>query len=162
MPVNQIDSITLSKYVINRVNEMGYTVSHLKLQKLLYYLDAWHLVYFEVPLINDDFEAWVHGPVVRRVWDYYRDESVLHDDIRPEPLRFDIREFLNDEQLELIDDVLAEYGKRTAYYLECLTHDERPWRMARSGYAAGDRCNEIIAKSVMKDFYSSMVYDKEN
>ena len=157
--IKQIDPTSLSKYIINRVHEMGHSVSHLKLQKLLYYCAAWHMVYFDgKQLISEDFEAWMHGPVIREVWNYYRDESVLYDDIQPVNLGFDIRDILNDEQVEVIDDALEEYGKRSAYYLECLTHDEKPWREARRGYVSSDRCEETISKEIMRKFYGEMLY----
>ena len=157
--IKQIDPTSLSKYIINRVHEMGHSVSHLKLQKLIYYCAAWHMVYFNgKQLISEDFEAWMHGPVVREVWNYYRDESVLYDDIQPVDLGFNIRDILNDEQIEVIDDALGEYGKRSAYYLECLTHDEKPWREARRGYVSSDRCEETISKEIMRKFYGEMLY----
>jgi uncharacterized phage-associated protein len=159
--INQIDPVALSKYVVNYVHDLGDKISHLKLQKLLYYCDAWHMVYFDGrQLINEEFEAWMHGPVVRSVWDYYKDESVLYGDIQPAPLMFNISDILNEEQFEVVNDVLDEYGKRTAYHLECLTHNERPWKEARRGYASCDRCEEIISKVTTRDFYSKMLYDE--
>ena len=62
-----IDAIVLSNYILKHYGPM----SHLKLQKLLYYCDAYSLAYFDNPLIEDDFEAWVHGPVCRRLIHYY-------------------------------------------------------------------------------------------
>lgn len=157
--INQIDSIALSKYIVNRIHEMGHSVSHLKLQKLLYYCDAWHMVYFNgSQLISDDFEAWMHGPVVREVWNYHREESVLYDDIQPTHLGFSVGDILSEEQIEVVDDVLEEYGKRTAYYLESLTHNELPWKKARRGYASSDRCEETISKVIMRKFYGEMLY----
>lgn len=157
--INQIDPVALSKYILKHVNELGHSVNHLKLQKLLYYCDAWHLVYFDgVPLVNEEFEAWMHGPVLRSVWNYYKDQSVLHDEINPIPFNFEINSILDEEQVEMINDVLEEYGGKSAYYLECLTHDELPWKEARHGYASCDRCDEIISKDTMKTFYSNMLY----
>ncbi|MBR2290865.1 MAG: DUF4065 domain-containing protein [Prevotella sp.] len=54
-----IDSIVLSNYILKHYGPM----SHLKLQKLLYYCDAYSLAYFGEELITDQFEAWVHWPV---------------------------------------------------------------------------------------------------
>ena len=58
-----IDSIVLSNYILKHYGPM----SHLKLQKLLFYCDAYCLAYFGQELITDQFEAWVHGPVSRKV-----------------------------------------------------------------------------------------------
>lgn len=155
--INTVDPVTLSDYVVSKVTADGFKITPLKLQKLLYYIDAWHSVYFDKPLFEEDFEAWVHGPVIREVFDYYKEDYRLHDNITSEDIPT-VSDDLSPEQLELIDDVLDEYGGKSGYYLECLTHDEKPWKDARRGYGPSDRCEEIINKRTMKEFYSEMVY----
>ena len=59
---------------------------------------------------------------------------------------------LTEEQKEIIDDVLDEYGDKTGYYLECLTHSERPWKVARS---KGE--NSIISKKEINNYYSELL-----
>jgi uncharacterized phage-associated protein len=66
-PFGTVSALFLSKYILSYVPS-----TQLKLQKLVYYSEAWHLAYFERPLIPEDFEAWVHGPVVRSLWDHYK------------------------------------------------------------------------------------------
>lgn len=144
-----IDSILLAKYIIYKMKQKGKTINHLKLQKLLYYVQAWHLVYTDEPLIKEDFEAWLHGPVNRRVWDYYKKYSIMLDDL---PYEEDISIDLSEEQEQIIDDVLDEYGTKTGYYLECLTHVEDPWKDAR---LKGE--NTIIPKEKMKMYYSRLI-----
>lgn len=58
------------------------------------------------------------------------------------------------DQVELIDDILDEYGKRSAYYLECLTHEELPWREARKDMPVESPSSALISKATMKKFYS--------
>ncbi len=69
-----IDSELLAQYILWKVGK----ASHLKVQKLLYYIQGYHLAYFDEPVIEDDFEAWVHGPVSRRLFDRLKDKSLLH------------------------------------------------------------------------------------
>lgn len=64
----KVKALELAIYVFARIQRLN----HMKLQKLIYYIDAWHLVFFYEPLINENFEAWVHGPVVREVWDFLK------------------------------------------------------------------------------------------
>ena len=59
---------------------------------------------------------------------------------------------LTEDQQQIIDDVLDEYGTKTGYYLECLTHVEEPWKEARE---RGE--NTIISKEHMKEYYSKMI-----
>ncbi len=155
----QPNLLQLSKYVINYVNKMGHDVNHLKLQKLIYYLDAWHNVILDKPLIKQDFEAWMHGPVCRELWDYYKDETILYGTIELKN-GTEIKLDVNNEQLEVINDVLDEYGDKTSYYLECLTHEEKPWDIARIGYSSSDRCENVISKAIMKEFYEGKLYEQ--
>lgn len=140
--------LNLAKYILFRMAEKGKSISHLKLQKLLYYVQAWHLVYADEPLFEDDFEAWLHGPVVRKVWNYYKPYSIMLDTLPVDEEDIDITE----DQRELIDDVLDEYGDKSGYYLECLTHSERPWKEARQ---QGE--NTIIQKEKIKKYYGELL-----
>ena len=137
-------------------------MSHLKLQKLLFYCQAFHLAVFDEPLFADDFEAWMHGPVVRSVWNDCRDHSVLHNglsltDLGKEKAKQSF-EKLSKDQTDLIDDVLAEYEPHSAYKLECLTHSEKPWIDARAGIAHDAASKNIIPKKSIGDFYRTMIY----
>lgn len=154
--IKQISSIDLSQYILNCFNNKSESINQLKLQKLVYYIDAWHYVLLEKPLIHENFEAWMHGPVVRELWNHYRGESVLNAPISSDIYNCNLD--VSKEQLEVINDVLDEYGDKTPYYLECLTHEETPWIVARKGYAPSDRCTEIISKEIMKEYYSSKIY----
>ena len=149
---NFIDSITLAKYIIYKMQEKGQKINHLKLQKLLYYVQAWHLVYTDEPLIKEEFEAWLHGPVNRNVWNYYKGYSIMFDNLPYEDNEDLEKICLTEDQQQIIDDVLDEYGTRSGYYLECLTHAEEPWKKARE---EGE--NAIISKESMKEYYSKML-----
>jgi len=65
-------ALTLSTYLIAKSNLAGDGLTNKKLQKLLYYVKAWGLVYFEDGIIDDDFQAWVHGPVCSEVYNAYK------------------------------------------------------------------------------------------
>ncbi len=51
-----VESELLAQYVAFKLGKC----SHLKLQKLLYYIQGFHLARFDNPIIDEDFEAWVH------------------------------------------------------------------------------------------------------
>ena len=65
--LGKIDAQLMADFILKNFGAM----SHLKLQKLLYYAEAYHLAYFEESLIKQEFEAWSHGPVCREVFDHY-------------------------------------------------------------------------------------------
>ncbi len=67
-------ALDVANYFLCRVDrEAGDTISLLKLQKLVYYAQAWSLVMRDKPLFYQDIEAWCSGPVVRDVWNQYED-----------------------------------------------------------------------------------------
>ena len=74
---NKVKITTLAGYILKHFGPM----SHLKLQKILFYCQAYHLAYFDKALFNEDFEAWVHGPVCRDVSDILNEKSVLYSDV---------------------------------------------------------------------------------
>jgi uncharacterized phage-associated protein len=153
---NKIDSIDLAYYIIN--NKRYNNLSHLKLQKLLYYIQSWHLVFFDKKLFDDDFQAWVHGPVSRKIYDVFKDESILHDELSPNLSKGNnIESILSDEQLQLINDVLDEYGDKTPYHLECLTHEEKPWKEARGNCSLNEKCTNTINENTIKEYYTSLI-----
>ena len=156
----KIDSVELAKFILAEQGAMP----HLKLQKLLYYVEAWHLAYFQDSIVTDKFKAWVHGPVSLKVWHAFKDSRApLFNDIgisakEANQVRAKIKSVLSPEQLSLIDDVLREYGRLTAYELEGLTHSEKPWLEARKGLPADESSSREISKSTMMKFYRRQLY----
>lgn len=69
--MTQITCFDIAKHFIRFANEEGSFISNLKLQKLVYYAQAWHLAIHGTPLFEEDFEAWVHGPVIPSLYQKY-------------------------------------------------------------------------------------------
>jgi uncharacterized phage-associated protein len=128
----------------------GSVITHLKLQKLCYYAQAWHLVFEDRPLFNAEFQAWTHGPVCPELYQEYREYGY-----NPIPAAddFDPTEIFTQEQLELLDEIWDTYGRYDGKYLEDLTHEELPWIEARAGIPEGMRCNNGISEETMKRYY---------
>ena len=157
-------SFDLGHIITHYVNQKGDKVSHKKLQKLIYYVEAWHLVHLETPLIEENFEAWVHGPVVPQLYQTlktfdFNDLEIVNDefDTMDEEIQSIIsKNNLTENQLELIYSVLNKYSGLSSLDLELLSHNETPWIEAREGFAPHQPCNNIILKSRMKEFYTSL------
>jgi uncharacterized phage-associated protein len=140
---------TLAKWFINRVDrDAGDDITHLKLQKLLYYTQAWHLANYDKPLFDEDMQAWAHGPVVPSVWRLYRDCG--WNPLPPEPLPS-----IDPDLQGYLEVVFARYGGFTAKKLEELTHAEQPWREARGNLPPEAKCDTPISKSTMRDYYKA-------
>jgi len=154
---NLIDSSELTNYILAK----GGSMNHLKLQKVLYYVEAWHLVFFNKSIVEDEFQAWVHGPVSKKLWNEVKNLSVLYSELevsKPEKIIKDVEEKLNQDQIDLINDVIKKYGKQSGYNLECLTHNELPWIEAREGLSPNAPSNNIISKKTMKKYYSELLH----
>jgi uncharacterized phage-associated protein len=127
------------------------SVDAMKLQKLLYYSQAWSLVWDDRPLFSSKIEAWANGPVVREVFKAYQGHYKIHK------AKFGDSNALSKAEKETVDAVLNFYGPKTGFYLSELTHRERPWREARNGLAPGEMGDQEITKAAMRNYYGSLV-----
>jgi uncharacterized phage-associated protein len=126
-------------------------MSAMKLQKLVYYAQAWSLVWDEKPLFDDEIEAWANGPVVRVLYEAHRGQFLLDQGFfQGDP------ESLSEAQRDSVDRVLAFYGNRNPQWLSDLTHLEAPWRDAREGIPDGARGSSMITKAALSEYYGSL------
>lgn len=130
--------------------EAGDCITHLKLQKLLYYAQAWSLVLINKPMFKEEIQAWMHGPVVPKVYDEYCKYG--YNEI-PKPEECPI---IDKEYEEVLEEVMNTYGIFQAKYLEQLTHSEKPWIEARGELPLEARCDKAISLKTMKEYYSFM------
>ncbi|MHB1772042.1 MAG: Panacea domain-containing protein [Acidimicrobiales bacterium] len=121
-----------------------------KLQKLVYYCQAWHLVWDDEPLFMERIEAWAGGPVVRALYDVHRGKYAASDWPAGDPAN------LTESELETVEVVVDAYGKLTGRQLSQLTHAEAPWRDARGDLAPGERGNRVIDPGAIQDYYSGI------
>ena len=120
----------------------GERLTNLKLQKLLYYQQGFHLAFFGTPLFAEDVEAWMYGPVVPAVYDEY---SAYGSSALPE-----VKEpvSLSEDEEELFNEVYDAYREFSAIGLMNRTHSERPWLDA----VPHDRGTVITQESMMAYF----------
>ena len=125
----------------------GDGITHLKLQKLVYYAQAWSLALLDRPLFNEEVEAWTHGPVVETV--FQRFKAAGWENL-PRLIR---KTEIDPQTVLLLRGVLATYGEHTASFLKDLTHREAPWQRAREGLSPTSRSRRVIPASAMKSYY---------
>lgn len=123
----------------------GELMSNMKLQKMLYYQQGFHLAMFGEPLFEEEIEAWMYGPVVPSVYDNYKSykrEGIPCD----EDAEF---HFENQKEEALFNEVCKVYGKYSAIGLMNMTHEESPWKNTPMGEG------NVINKSKMQSFFKS-------
>lgn len=146
--MSQVTVFDVAKYILEKQG----TMSAMKLQKLLYYSQAWSLVWDDQPLFSNRIEAWSNGPVVREIYDIHRGKfQVSYDDFSSYS-----NQELNIEQKETVDTVLEAYGSKSAQWLSDQTHSENPWQNARKGLSDTDRGNREITLESMAEYYETL------
>lgn len=140
------NAIDVANYIILYCKKQGYSISNLKLQKLLYFVQAQFLVSCNKPCFNADIEAWDFGPVVPDVYHnfkYWGSSDI--PDIFAEGAEKKIK--ICDQKI--IDAVLSGCASYSAAYLVELTHDQSPWKKAYNGMR-----NQIISLDSIKEYFS--------
>ena len=144
------DSMTsvldIAAYILQKKGQ----VSTWKLQKLVYYCQAWSLVWDEAPLFNEEICAWVNGPVCPALYEKHKGKYSVRKIKGGNPDK------LNDAQKETVDAVIDYYGDRTPQWLSSLTHLEDPWKNARKGVPPRERSTEPISLESMAEYYESI------
>jgi uncharacterized phage-associated protein len=143
----------VAKYVLKKAETVkcAERMTTLKLQKLVYYSQAWSLVWESEPLFREKIEAWANGPVVPELFNSHKGQLY----ICARDINGDIG-YLTSSQKETIDSVMEFYGDKTSQYLSELTHMEDPWRDARKGIPMGEPSHNEITLISMKSYYESM------
>lgn len=141
--------IQVAKYILDKQGSM----TTMKLQKLCYYCQAWSLAWDEVPLFDEEFEAWANGPVCPALYHMHKGKFVIDK----EDIKADYSNAFTENQLETIDKVLEYYSSKEPQWLSELTHMENPWKLARVGCAPGERSTNIITKESMQEYYGGLV-----
>lgn len=143
----------IADYVIRRLTaDENTALIHLKLQKLLYYIQAWSLGINGNRMFDGKFQAWVHGPVNRTIYDRFQHKS-LYGFIGKDDLR-ETCENPSEQDAEFVDYILDNYAGFTGTELERMTHSELPWQEAREGYEPSARCTVEISEQTMQSFYA--------
>jgi uncharacterized phage-associated protein len=142
-------------YLCIKLFEAGANPSVLKVQKLLYYAQAWFLAIHGRPLFNEDFQAWVHGPVCRTVYDRFKSSKSMYGVVTEEDIGTPAGGTLSPEVRDHLDEILENYGEFSGVQLEQLSHQESPWREARKGLNELERSENVISNETMQSYYSA-------
>lgn len=118
-------ALDIAKYVIYKTNENNKEITQLKLQKILYFIEAYYMVaYDKKELYKEDFYAWLYGPMVKEVYNKYK--VFMCDSIPTEDDSENI--ILPEDVVESVDFVLDTFGKYTVRQLIQIIHiKDSPW-----------------------------------
>lgn len=141
----------VAEYILNKIES---PVTTMKLQKLVYYCQAWSLAWDDKPLFDQEFEAWANGPVCRELFNYHKGNFEVNKGFFEDKLS---SEKFSQVEIDTIDSVIDFYGDKDPHWLSELTHKEDPWRYARKGCSDFGYCDNVIPKVIIQEYYSSLV-----
>jgi uncharacterized phage-associated protein len=140
--------IIRSDHAVNMADMQDSDLTHLKLQKLLYYSQGHSLGELGKPLFAEIFIAWQHGPVITEIYHDFKPNGsdLIGFDIGDQE-KYDCNNLLKDKKsLELIDRTINYYNQYSPWKLRNMTHEEEPWKNVN--------IHSIISNQSLKDFFS--------
>lgn len=151
--------LDVCRYVIEYSNDKKYGISNLKLQKVLYFIQAYFLIEKDEPCFDERIEAWDFGPVVPVAYHEYKmfgstNIPTMHSYLHYGSNIWDVerRQYgkcnLKKNDQELINNVVDMFADYSATDLVRLTHNQDPWREAYVPYEN----NEITINSIKEYF----------
>lgn len=137
-------AVDIAAFILERIGPMD----AMKLQKLVYYGQAWSIALRREKLFDESIQAWAFGPVTYSLFDRHRGRFVVADigEAQPDALTADER--------RLLDAMLSYYGRLDGVQLSEMTHSESPWQEARRGVPDGMRSQRTISPDSMERYYS--------
>ena len=124
-------------------------LTNLRLQKLLYYVQGWALAALGRPMFEERIEAWTHGPVVKKVYQHFKEQG--RELIAPEQVP--TPDGMDDEDRAFIEAVWEAYKRHSASALVTMTHEEEPWQEARKGLEPEVHSDEEITLDALRMWF---------
>ena len=139
----------IAEYIIKTCQE----ITPLALQKILYYAQAFYMVFFGETLFKDNCEAWIHGPVYTKIYNKYKGFGSGIIDVE---ITDDVDEIIDEEKKELVDVIIKCFGYYSGKALEKMTHYESPWVKSRKGLSYAEKSNNIILKEDIIEYFEKV------
>ncbi|WCK55130.1 DUF4065 domain-containing protein [Aneurinibacillus sp. Ricciae_BoGa-3] len=152
----QLNTNDVAEYLIAKSNIDNIPISNLKLQKLMYYCQAWYLALYHERLFDEEIEAWRHGAVVRRIYNKYSVFGYNNIQLGNFPLNQHINKLerkFGENICEFFDNIIDKYFGYSAEELREVNHNELPWLKARQDIAENEGSDKVIEDEWMEKYY---------
>ena len=143
IPIEEVANYFLDKLDI----ETEDCISNLKLQKLVYYAQGFVMALTDKKLFDEPIEAWEHGPVVRSLYQKYKENGSAAITKTKDLEYKSLSKY--PEVMEILDEVYQVYGQFSAWKLRNMTHDETPWLDTNR--------NDVITDCKMLTFFKTQI-----
>lgn len=149
--------LDVSRYIINYSNKKGYGISNLKLQKVLYFVQAYYLVEKNGCCFEEKIEAWNFGPVIPVVYrefkhcggcnipriTYYFQRINVGDSFHIGVAKYS-ENVLRRSDRTIIGKIVDAFSRYSATSLVKITHSQQPWIEAYNRGASSEIYTEDI------------------
>jgi uncharacterized phage-associated protein len=155
------DSRAVANYFLRRADAVGKAVTPMQVIKLTYFAHGWNLGIYELPLINDEVEAWDYGPVIRPVYDAFKrfgnqpitelatERHYLDGGLSDHP----IETKFNADEVALMNKVWDVYGHLKGFQLSQITHrNDSPWHSVYNEHGR----NSVIPDTVIAEYFKKL------
>jgi uncharacterized phage-associated protein len=151
----------VANFFLRAARRDGVQLSQMKLQKLVYFAQGWHLGIRKTPLFEEPIQAWKYGPVVPSLYREFKNfgnapiES-LATDFDWADLKSSTPQVLPEdkETIALLEKVWSVYSKYTAIQLSDMSHvTGGPWEQVGGGNAPTET---VIPDQSLQDYFSSL------
>lgn len=150
----KMKAMDVAAHVVNRCIDLDMPVSNLKLQKMLYFLEINFLINFDKNLIDEDFEAWQYGPVLKEVYDKYSFFAASSIKVRQKP-----QNNLPNEYKNSIINNIDHLAKIDAWSLVEYSHKpDTPWAKT---YCDGKGNHQKISKELLRKYAQNIKNEKK-
>jgi uncharacterized phage-associated protein len=136
--------------LIALAHRRGRPVNNLKLQRLLYYAQAWHLGRFGCPLFPEKLEAWMTGPVIPSLYWKFKPHGIGDLPVPPAVPE------LSPALAAFLDEIAADYLPLDEYDLDDMSKRETPWRAARGGLDPSEPSRNELSEDEMRAFFHAL------
>jgi uncharacterized phage-associated protein len=171
-------AIAVANWFIDRNREVNGGMTHLKLQKMLFLAQGWHLAYFDVPLFEDPIEAWRYGPVVASVYFNLSSRPKNESIIEPiegyvlrgkdySPLGTPEMTPKDDDTEDFMSSVWDTYSSKSPWKLVAITHAKgSPWDTVANSHGKGGEddaswegigFNSVIPVELIKSYFKTFL-----
>lgn len=151
------DVLINAKYIIKFFNDKNNSVTNLKLQKLLYFLEAIYMVYTDdVKLYDDEFYAWDFGPVNEIIYNEYKIFGNT-------PIILEEEVLINEENKKYIEYLYNIFGSFSAFDLVTISHSEgSPWYNINKKYNDNIPHKTVIRKQDTKEWFKRIIREEDS
>jgi uncharacterized phage-associated protein len=151
----EVTAHVVADWFVNFCQDHGDVITNMRLQRLLYFAQAWHLALEGEPLFPEKIEAWASGPVQPDTYALFSGNGY-----RPIEAPRPKRRFPKKVD-QFLFDLMKAYGTLNAFELELQSQRDQPWKDARGALSDVDDAKPLIKNQVMRSFYRKRLNDQQ-